>query len=172
MSVTDARATFSDVVERSHTETVIVERRGRAEAVVVSPERYERMMDALEEVEDFQAFDAAMAEGARTSSIDLLEIVGTATDNTGREILLRQQRLILSEKGHAVEEDAADLRILEPGRRTAKIVLNPLPKPLERHHAIRRPSRCQTSLIRIRANPENRPTPTMRLLNAGWERST
>ncbi|AND15650.1 type II toxin-antitoxin system Phd/YefM family antitoxin [Rathayibacter tritici] len=62
ISVTDARANFSDLVERSHTEAVIVERRGRAEAVIVSPEQYERMMDALEEVEDVQAFDAAMAE--------------------------------------------------------------------------------------------------------------
>ncbi|QHC71221.1 type II toxin-antitoxin system Phd/YefM family antitoxin [Rathayibacter sp. VKM Ac-2801] len=62
ISVTDARANFSDVVERSHTEAVFVERRGRAEAVVISPEQYERMMDALEEVEDVQAFDAAMAE--------------------------------------------------------------------------------------------------------------
>ena len=32
------------------------------EAVVVSPERYERMVEALEEAEDAMAFDAAMAE--------------------------------------------------------------------------------------------------------------
>ncbi|NQX13811.1 type II toxin-antitoxin system Phd/YefM family antitoxin [Microbacteriaceae bacterium VKM Ac-2855] len=62
INVTDARAIFSDPIARSHTEAVFVERHGRAEAVVISPERYERMMDALEVAEDVQAFDAAMAE--------------------------------------------------------------------------------------------------------------
>lgn len=62
INVTDARATFSELLVRSHTEAVFVERHGRAEAVIVSPEQYERMMDALEEAEDVRAFDDAMAE--------------------------------------------------------------------------------------------------------------
>ncbi|AZZ47966.1 type II toxin-antitoxin system Phd/YefM family antitoxin [Rathayibacter rathayi] len=62
ITVTDARSILSEVIERSHTEAVILKRHGRPEAVVVSAEQYERMLDALEEVEDVQAFDAAMAE--------------------------------------------------------------------------------------------------------------
>lgn len=62
INVTDARANFSELLVRSHTEAVFVERHGRAEAVIVSPEQYERMMDALEEAEDVRAFDDAMAE--------------------------------------------------------------------------------------------------------------
>ena len=34
----------------------------RADPVLVSPERYEQLTDALEEAEDVAAFDAAMAE--------------------------------------------------------------------------------------------------------------
>ena len=34
----------------------------RPAAVVLSPERYEQLMNALDEVEDVTAFDAAMAE--------------------------------------------------------------------------------------------------------------
>jgi len=42
-----------------------LERRGKLEAVLISPEQYERMMEALEEAEDAAAFDAAMAEEGR-----------------------------------------------------------------------------------------------------------
>jgi PHD/YefM family antitoxin component YafN of YafNO toxin-antitoxin module len=41
---------------------VFLERRGKLEAVVVSPEQYERMREALEDAEDVAAFDAAIAE--------------------------------------------------------------------------------------------------------------
>ncbi len=61
--VTDARAQFPDLLSTAQTEAVFLERRGKVEAVVVSPEQYERMMDALEEAEDIAAFDAALAEG-------------------------------------------------------------------------------------------------------------
>jgi prevent-host-death family protein len=62
VSVTDARAQFPDLLSTAQTEAVFLERRGRAEAVVVSLAQYERMMDALEEAEDIAAFDAALAE--------------------------------------------------------------------------------------------------------------
>ena len=62
INVTEARAKFSELIARSHTEAVFVERRGRAEAVIISPEQYDRMMEALEDAEDARAFDAAMAE--------------------------------------------------------------------------------------------------------------
>jgi prevent-host-death family protein len=62
VSVADARNNFSDVIARAKGEAVFIERRGQRAAVVISPERYERMMDALEESEDVAAFDEAMAE--------------------------------------------------------------------------------------------------------------
>jgi antitoxin Phd len=62
VSVADARNNFSDIIARSQSEAVIIERRGQRAAVVISPEQYDRMMAALEDTEDVAAFDAAMAE--------------------------------------------------------------------------------------------------------------
>ena len=62
MSVADARKQLSDVIARAKNEAVFIERHGRRAAVVVSPEQYERMMEALEDAEDVAAFDGAIAE--------------------------------------------------------------------------------------------------------------
>jgi antitoxin Phd len=62
MAVSEARERLSEAVETAQTETVFLERYGRPAAVLVSPERYEELMEALEEAEDVEAFDAAMAE--------------------------------------------------------------------------------------------------------------
>ncbi|MET4095218.1 type II toxin-antitoxin system Phd/YefM family antitoxin [Arthrobacter sp. UYCu712] len=62
INITDARARLPELVTLAETEPVFIERRGQRAAVLVSPERYEQMLDALEEVEDVAAFDAAMAE--------------------------------------------------------------------------------------------------------------
>ena len=62
VSVADARNNFSEIITQSQTEAVFIERRGQQAAVLVSPEQYEPMMDALEDAEDVAAFDAAMAE--------------------------------------------------------------------------------------------------------------
>lgn len=62
ISVADARSHLSDVIARSQSEAVFIERRGQRAAVVVSPEHYERMREALEDAEDIAAFDEAMAE--------------------------------------------------------------------------------------------------------------
>lgn len=62
LSVADARKQFSEVIDRSQTEAVFIERRGQRAAVVISPEQYERMLDALEEADDTTAFDEAIAE--------------------------------------------------------------------------------------------------------------
>lgn len=62
LSVADARKQFSEVIDRSQTEAVFIERRGQRAAVVISPEQYERMLDALEDAEDVAAFDEAMQE--------------------------------------------------------------------------------------------------------------
>lgn len=62
IKVTDARAQFPGLISTAQTEAVFLERRGKVEAVVVSPEQYERMMDALEEAEDIEAYDASLAD--------------------------------------------------------------------------------------------------------------
>ncbi|WP_104083277.1 type II toxin-antitoxin system Phd/YefM family antitoxin [Cryobacterium sp. Y11] len=62
VSVTDARSRLPELIEQARSEAVFLERRGKLQAVVVSPEQYARMMDALEDAADVEAFDAAMAE--------------------------------------------------------------------------------------------------------------
>lgn len=62
VSVADARNHLSDVIARSKSEAVFIERRGQRTAVIVSPEQYERMLEALEDADDAAAFDEAMAE--------------------------------------------------------------------------------------------------------------
>jgi len=62
VSVAQARSNLASVIDRAQGEAVFIERRGHRAAVVVSPEQYERMVDALEEAQDVEAFDAALAE--------------------------------------------------------------------------------------------------------------
>ena len=62
MNISDARNRLPDAMETARTEAVFVQRRGRLAGVLVSPERYEQLMTALEDVEDVAALDAAMAE--------------------------------------------------------------------------------------------------------------
>ena len=60
--MTDARGRLPEVIKQANGEAVFLERRGKLEAVVVSPAQYELMMEALEDAEDIAAFDTAMAE--------------------------------------------------------------------------------------------------------------
>ena len=62
MNISAARDNLPEVVELARTEAVFLERYGRRAVVLVSPERYERLMEALEDAEDVAAFDAAMNE--------------------------------------------------------------------------------------------------------------
>ncbi len=62
MNISAAREKLLVAVETARTEAVFLERYGRPAAVLISPEQYEKMMDALEDAEDVAAFDAAMAE--------------------------------------------------------------------------------------------------------------
>ncbi len=52
MTVSEALGNFSDVVALCRREDVFLEQDGIPAAVVISPNRYERLMDALEESED------------------------------------------------------------------------------------------------------------------------
>jgi PHD/YefM family antitoxin component YafN of YafNO toxin-antitoxin module len=62
MAVSEARERLAEAVQTAQTEAVFLERYGRRAAVLVSPERYEELIEVLEDVEDTQAFGAAMAE--------------------------------------------------------------------------------------------------------------
>ncbi|HWH26843.1 MAG TPA: type II toxin-antitoxin system Phd/YefM family antitoxin [Pseudolysinimonas sp.] len=61
ISVTDARGRLPELIANAQEEAVFLERRGKLEAVVISPEQYAKMLDALEHVDDIAHFDAAMA---------------------------------------------------------------------------------------------------------------
>ena len=63
LNISEFRANLPDAVETAQTEAVILERHGHRAAVMVSPARYDELMDAMEELEDMAAVDAALAEG-------------------------------------------------------------------------------------------------------------
>ena len=69
-TVSEARAKLAQVVALSRRRPVVLERHGEEVAVLISPERYERMLEALEELEDQEAFDAALAEAGASVSWD------------------------------------------------------------------------------------------------------
>lgn len=60
--VSAARDQLPAVLEQSATEAVTLLRHGKPVAVIVSPDRYDELLEAEEELEDVEAFDAAMAE--------------------------------------------------------------------------------------------------------------
>lgn len=62
MKISEARDRIAEVVSLSRTEAVILERHGREAVVIISPERFRELQDALDEIEDTAAFDEAMAE--------------------------------------------------------------------------------------------------------------
>ena len=62
MRMSDARDNLPDAIELARSEAVVLERYGRPAAVLVSPERYEQLMSALDDADDVAAFDEALAE--------------------------------------------------------------------------------------------------------------
>ena len=64
ISITDIRANFSEAIATSAVEAVFIQKHGELAAVLISPERYEQLMDALEDIEDMAAYDVAMADSS------------------------------------------------------------------------------------------------------------
>jgi len=62
VTVSSARANLPAVLDDARSQAVFLERHGQTVAVVISPERYEALLDAEEELEDVEAFDEAIAE--------------------------------------------------------------------------------------------------------------
>ena len=61
-SVSSARQHLAEVVEAVESEPVTLVRHGVPAAVVVSPALFESLLSAAEELDDIEAFDAAIAE--------------------------------------------------------------------------------------------------------------
>ena len=66
ISVSAARDNLPAVIESTADDAVVLQRHGRPVAVLLSPERYDELIEAWDELEDVAAFDEAMAEGGPT----------------------------------------------------------------------------------------------------------
>ena len=62
VTMSEGRERLSEMVDVARNEAVVFERYGRPAAVMISADRYEEMMEALEEIGDISAFDAARSE--------------------------------------------------------------------------------------------------------------
>lgn len=76
VSSREARATFSELLGRVHytQEPAIVEKNGKPFAVVISPEQYERLLDAQQ-----QAWAVVDAVHARNGDLDPDEVLADVT---------------------------------------------------------------------------------------------
>lgn len=61
ISISDARAEFQAVIASARKKPMHIVKHGQPVAVLMNPELYERAMDAMEELEDIEAFDQAIA---------------------------------------------------------------------------------------------------------------
>ena len=60
-SMAEARNRFADLIDEAQTQAVVIERRGKRAAVMLSPDYYEQLLEALEDAQDVAAFDEAIA---------------------------------------------------------------------------------------------------------------
>ena len=60
LSVTDARAELPAAIKKSQKSPVHILKHGEPVAVLISPTLYQEMMEAMEELEDIEAFDQAV----------------------------------------------------------------------------------------------------------------
>ncbi len=62
-SVTDARNSLPALIDMCEKEKVVIERHGKAVAILVAPSKFEEMLEALEDAHDLKLIEAARAEG-------------------------------------------------------------------------------------------------------------
>ena len=60
LSVSDARAELPAAIKKSQKSPVHILKHGEPVAVLISPTLYQEMLEAMEELEDIEAFDQAM----------------------------------------------------------------------------------------------------------------
>lgn len=58
MAISQVREQLPSVIELAQSEAVIIERHGTPQAVIISYERYDELMTALEDIEDLAALKA------------------------------------------------------------------------------------------------------------------
>lgn len=63
LSVTDARAELPAAIKKSQKSPVHILKHGEPVAVLISPTLYQEMLEAMEELEDIEAYDEAKASG-------------------------------------------------------------------------------------------------------------
>ena len=61
LSVSDARAELPSAIKKSQKSPVHILKHGEPVAVLISPNLYREMLDAMEELEDIEALDQALA---------------------------------------------------------------------------------------------------------------
>ncbi len=61
LSVSDARAELPAAIKKSQKSPVHILKHGEPVAVLISPNLYREMLDAMEELEDIEALDQALA---------------------------------------------------------------------------------------------------------------
>lgn len=64
-SISDARAEFPAVIKQSQKTPVHILKHGEPVAVLISPTLYQEMLDAMEDLEDVEAYDEAKAAGGK-----------------------------------------------------------------------------------------------------------
>jgi len=60
-AISNARRDLPTLVDKSAKEPILITHNGQEAAVMVSPSLYQEMIDAMEELEDIAAYDAAKA---------------------------------------------------------------------------------------------------------------
>jgi antitoxin Phd len=73
MTSTDAREHFSEALAASATEPVFITRHGKRVAALVTPDFYDRAIEALEDAEDVAAARAATAEDGDSIPWDVVK---------------------------------------------------------------------------------------------------
>ncbi len=62
VDVSTVRTKLAEMLDATRGEDVLIERYGKPAGVLISPERHEELLSALEELDDLRAFDEAMRE--------------------------------------------------------------------------------------------------------------
>jgi len=61
-SITDARQELPTVIDEAQKKPVFIQRHGQSAAVVISPSYYEKLLAALEDIEDLTAIEESLAD--------------------------------------------------------------------------------------------------------------
>ena len=64
ISISDFRADLAESLRRARKNPIRITNHGEAQVVVLDASTYEKMLNNLEELEDIEAFDEAIAENA------------------------------------------------------------------------------------------------------------